>query len=142
MNPQTLRMHADQLDEIDAETIGLNDTRALLREAADALQAGLDLARSVKAALATPDANGVSRVYSATRLLLLARAQDVFGKPVLDVEPDDAPVPTKSSCFLHGDYVGMDCPKCLREPPRPGTPEAARRARNTTRHPAEWGEQE
>ena len=137
MNPQALKLHAVVLSEVPAD-----DTRALLREAADALQAGLDLARSVKAALATPDANGVSRVYPATRLLLLARAQDVFGKPVLDVEPDDAPVPTKSSCFLHGDYVGMDCPKCLREPPRPGTPEAARRARNTTRHPAEWGKPE
>ena len=112
MNPQTLKLHAVVLSEVPAE-----DTRALLREAADALQAGQDLARAVRAVLGYTDSHGIVRAYPATVATLARRVEAVLGEPVLDVEPDDAS-------------------------PRPGTPEAARRARNTTRHPAEWGKPE
>ena len=110
MNPQTLKLHAVVLSEVPAD-----DTRALLREAADALQAGQDLARAVRAVLGYTDSHGIVRAYPATVATLARRVEAVLGEP--EAEPDDAP-------------------------PRPGTPEAARLARNTTRHPAEWGEQE
>jgi hypothetical protein len=56
----------------------------------------------------------------------------------------------RAALVQYADYVApmpvRPCPAPAPEPddtpPRPGTPEAERRARNAMRHPAEWGKPE
>ncbi len=109
MTPQTLKMHAVVLTEVPVE-----DTRALLRQAADALQAGQDLAHA-GAALCQREVGSETRIFPAARKVLMEYASAVLDEPELHEEPDE-------------------------ETERPA--EKARLRRNAARRPEEWGKPE